>query len=70
MEQIGFDGTVDYFEGEIGGSVTNHFPFPVENAAAVAAGNMVLLGHMEAGETKNLADYELMRSRWAIPMCG
>lgn len=61
VEQIGFDGTVDYFEGEIGGSVTNHFPFPVENAAVMLYGNMVLLGHMEAGETKNLADYELMR---------
>lgn len=61
VEQIGFDGTVDYFEGEIGGSVTNHFPFPVENAAVMLYGNMVMLGHMEAGETKNLADYELMR---------
>ena len=61
LDQIGFDGTVDYFEGEIGGSVTNHFPFPVENAAVMLYGNMVLLGHMEAGETKNLEDYELVR---------
>lgn len=58
---IGFDGAIDYFEGTISGTVTNRFPFPVEHATVLLYGNMIQLGHMEAGETKNLADFQLMR---------
>lgn len=60
-EQIGITGEVDYFEGRISGSLTNRFPFPLENTTLLLYGNMVQLDRMEPGETKNLEDYELLR---------
>ena len=59
--RIGITGEVDYFEGQIQGTLTNQFPYPIENATLVLYGNMVQIGRMEPGETKNLADYELLR---------
>jgi len=46
-DNIGIAGNVDYFEGSISGEVTNHFPFPLENATLMLYGNMVLLGRLE-----------------------
>lgn len=60
-EKIGITAEVDYFEGSVSGTVTNQFPFPLENATLLLYGNMVELGHMEAGETKQLEDYSLLR---------
>ena len=59
--QVGITGEVDYFEGQIGGSLTNRFPYPIENVTLVLYGNMVQLGRMEPGEIKNLSDHELLR---------
>ncbi|MCI6887441.1 MAG: hypothetical protein MR868_09365 [Lachnospiraceae bacterium] len=60
-EKIGITAEVDYFEGKISGTVTNQFPFPLENATLILYGNMVELGRMEAGETRKLEDYDLLR---------
>ena len=60
-DRVGITGEVDYFEGQIQGTLTNQFPYPIENATLVLYGNMVQIGRMEPGETKNLADYELLR---------
>lgn len=60
-EKIGITGEVNYFEGKITGSVTNHFPYPLENAALVLYGNMVYLDRLEAGETKTLDNLEQLR---------
>lgn len=60
-DQIGITGEVDYFEGKISGSLTNRFPFPLENTTLILYGNMVQLDRMEPGETKNLEDYDLLR---------
>ena len=60
-ERVGITGEVDYFEGQIRGSLTNQFPYPIENVTLVLYGNMVQLGRMESGETKNLSDHELLR---------
>lgn len=60
-DQVGIVGNADYFEGKLSGMLTNQFPFPVENATLILYGNMVQLGRMEPGETKNLADCELIR---------
>lgn len=60
-EQVGITGDVDYFEGQIRGTLTNRFSYPIENATLVLYGNMVQLGRMEPGETKNLEDYTLLR---------
>lgn len=60
-DQIGITGDVDYFEGQIQGTLTNRFSYPIENATLVLYGNMIQIGRMEPGETKNLADYTLLR---------
>ncbi|MGN0158595.1 MAG: hypothetical protein ACI39W_05575 [Brotaphodocola sp.] len=60
-DKIGITGDVKYFEGKISGTVTNHFPYALEKATLLLYGNMVELGHMEPGETKNLEEFELLR---------
>lgn len=60
-EKIGITGDVKYFEGKISGTVTNHFPYALEKATLLLYGNMVELGRMEPGETKNLEEFELLR---------
>lgn len=60
-EKIGIVGEVDYFEGDLRGSITNHFPFPLENTTLLLYGNMVCLGNLEPGETCRLEDQKLLR---------
>lgn len=60
-DRIGITGEVDYFEGNISGTITNQFPFALENATLLLYGNMVYLDRMEAGETKKLDDLESLR---------
>lgn len=61
IDKIGITGDVDYFEGKISGTVTNHFPYALEKATLLLYGNMVELGRMEPGETKSLEEFELLR---------
>lgn len=60
-DQIGITGVVDYFEGILTGSITNNFPFPLENASLILYGNIVMLNRLEPGETKSLDELELLR---------
>ena len=60
-EKTGITGEVDYFEGKISGSLTNQFPFPLENTTLILYGNMLQIDRMEPGETKKLEDYTLLR---------
>ena len=60
-DKIGIEGNVDYFEGNLRGSITNHFPFPLENATLMLYGNMVFLGRLEPEETCRLEDLKLLR---------
>ncbi len=64
VEKIGIVGDVVYFEGKISGTITNHFPFPLENTALLLYGNMVLLGRLEPGESCKLDEREL----WRFPL--
>ncbi len=61
IDGIGITGTVDYFEGNLSGSITNCFPFPLENVTFLLYGNMVLLGRLEPGESCRLEELELLR---------
>lgn len=58
---IGITGEVDYFEGTVSGTITNQFPFALENTTLLLYGNMVYLDRLEAGETKKLDDLEVFR---------
>lgn len=57
----GITGNVDYFEGNLSGSITNRFPFPLEDVTLMLYGNMVLLGRMEPGESRQLDQLRLLR---------
>ena len=61
VDKIGITGEVDYFEGILTGSITNNFPFPLENATLILYGNLVMLDRLEAGETKSLDELDLLR---------
>lgn len=60
-DKIGMTGSVDYFEGNLRGRITNCFPFHLENVTLLLYGNMVLLGDLDPGETKQLEELELLR---------
>lgn len=60
-DQVGITGEIRYFEGKLSGSITNHFPFALENTTLMLYGTMVKIGPMKAGETKELNDLELLR---------
>lgn len=60
-ERVGITGEVDYFEGDLSGSITNQFPFPLENTCLILYGNMVVLDRLEPGETKKLDDLQMLR---------
>jgi len=64
VEQVGITGEIDYFEGKIGGSITNGFPYPLENTTLILYGSVIYLGRMEAGETMRLDELP----RYRFPM--
>lgn len=59
-QAIGIEGTVESFDGEIRGSVTNQFGYRLENAALLLYGKAVLLGDMEPGQVVSLDDKEVL----------
>lgn len=60
-EQVGIVGDIDYFEGILTGTITNQFPYPLEKTCLILYGNMIVIDYMEAGETKQLDEFELVR---------
>lgn len=60
-EKIGMIGSVDYFEGNLRGNITNCFPFRLENVTLLLYGNMVFVGDLGPGETRQLEELELLR---------
>lgn len=56
----GMTGDITLFDSEISGTVTNHFDYAVENAAVMLYGQMILLGDLKPGETKNLKNMEIV----------
>ncbi|MCB7319216.1 hypothetical protein [Lacrimispora sp. 210928-DFI.3.58] len=56
----GFTGTVNAFEGEVTGTLTNNFGQAVEDVAVLLYNQIILVGSMEPGETVDLADIKPM----------
>lgn len=50
-EHMGMTGDVTLFDGKITGTITNHYPFPVEKAGVLAYGQMVVIDELQPGET-------------------
>ncbi len=53
-EQIGLIGNITLFEGDVYGTVTNQYPFPVEKVGILMYGKMAVIEELEPGETRNL----------------
>ena len=58
----GLTGNISYYDGKVGGSVTNQFSFDLENVAVILYGRLVPVGNMKAGETVELDGLETFSS--------
>lgn len=47
----GLTGNVTLFDGAISGTITNHYPFPVEKVGVMIYGQMAVVDSMKPGET-------------------
>lgn len=56
----GFSGEIRAFEGSVTGTITNNYPWTVENAALLLYNQMVIIGSMEPGQTISLDGRELI----------
>lgn len=52
----GLTGDVTLFDGKVTGTITNGYAFPVEKAAVMMYGQMVVIEELEPGETVKLDD--------------
>lgn len=59
-DRQGLTGSVTLFDGEISGTVTNRYPFPVEKVSVMMYGQMVLIEELQPGETKVLDDLSVI----------
>ncbi len=53
-------GSLEWMDGRISGTVENHLPITLENAAVVLYGQMYVLGDIEAGEVRKFEEEELL----------
>ncbi len=54
QEKQGFSGEIKFFDGQMTGTLTNNYSQPLENVAVLLYNQMVLVDHMEAGQTVQL----------------
>lgn len=59
-EGVGFTGSINFFDGQVSGSVTNHYNQEVENVAVLLYNQMILIDHMGPGETVKLDGREVI----------
>lgn len=50
----GIEAQIQYFEGKMTGTITNHMDCRIENTAVLLYGALALVGDMDPGETKTL----------------
>lgn len=56
----GFTGEIHCFDGTVSGTLTNGYNHPVDDVAVLMYNQMVMVGHMEAGETVELDNREVV----------
>lgn len=59
-EKVGLTGTVTLFDGTVSGTVTNHYSTVTENVAVLFYGQLVPVGNLQPGETRNLNGAEVV----------
>lgn len=54
QEEQGFSGNIRFFDGQMTGHLTNHYPKALDDVAVLLYNQLVLVGRMEPGETVSL----------------
>ena len=62
----GTSGSLVWEDGKVTGTLVNHFPFDLEQAALMFYGQMYLIGDMKAGEVREFLDEPLLV--WPVSM--
>ena len=55
-QSFGFSGDLSLFGDRVSGTVTNRYPYAVNNAFLLFYGKVVALGRMEANETVDVSE--------------
>lgn len=66
VSQGNITGKLEWYDGKISGTIENHLPFKLENAALILYGQMYVIGDMEPGAVLSFAEEELMV--WPVGM--
>lgn len=60
VSKVGISGEISLYDGEISGSITNGYDFPIEDTTLLFYGKLVFLSAMAPGETRRLDGMELL----------
>ncbi|MBE5970913.1 MAG: hypothetical protein E7246_00125 [Lachnoclostridium sp.] len=66
VSQGNISGKLEWYDGKLSGTIENHFPFALEDAALILYGQMYMIGDMESGAVLNLDEEELLV--WPVSM--
>ncbi len=66
VSQGNITGKLEWFDGKLSGTIENHLPFRLENAALILYGQMYMIGDFEAGAVLTFDEEELLV--WPVGM--
>ena len=60
LNNEGFTGEINFFDGELDVEITNNYKYKVKNATLILYGKIAMLGDFDAGETRRMDNCELL----------
>ena len=60
LNNEGFTGEINFFDGNLNVEITNNYDYKVKNATLILYGKIAILGDFEAGETRKIDNCELI----------
>lgn len=60
LNNEGFTGEINFFDGNLSMEITNNYNYKVKNAALILYGKIAVLGDFKAGETRQIDNCELL----------
>mgnify|MGYP002744220391 CR=1 FL=1 len=60
LNNEGFTGEINFFDGNLNVEITNNYDYKVKNATLILYGKIAILGDFEAGETREIDNCELI----------
>lgn len=67
-QKVGITADIHLFEGQVSGSITNHFDHAVEHVTVLCYGQMIMIDRLDAGETRSLDHIEVWNSPYGSPL--